>query len=114
MTLVASRITLIQLESKDAVAEGARRVSYLVAAVCATVFAWALLLAGFVAILSEFAGLPWSWVAVGLGILHVLLAFLLVRLATPSGDPAFPITRAEFQKDREWIENFKQTRKSND
>jgi len=114
MTLIASRVTLIQLESKEAAGEAGRRIAYLIAAVCAAVFAWALLIAGLVAILSESIGRPWSWVAVGFALLHLLAGLLLARLAKPSGAPAFPITRSEFQKDREWIENFKQTRKSND
>lgn len=114
MALIASRVSLIQLESKEAAGEGARRIAYLITAVCAVVFAWALLIAGLVAILSEAIGKPWSWVAVGFALLHLLVGLVLAKLAKPSGAPAFPITRAEFQKDREWIENFKQTRKSND
>ena len=114
MALIASRVTLIQLESKEAAGDAGRRIAYLIAAICAVVFAWSLLMAGLVAILSEAIGRPWSWVAVGFGLVHLLGAFILLRLAKPSGAPAFPVTRAEFQKDREWIENIKQTRKSND
>jgi uncharacterized membrane protein YqjE len=113
MSLIASRISLIQLESKEAAGESARRLAYLIAAICAAVFSWALLIAGGVILIAKVASLPESWVAIGFGILHLLAAILLARLAKPSGAPAFPITRAEFQKDREWIENFKQTRKSN-
>jgi len=114
MALIASRVTLIQLESKDAAGEAGRHLAYLIAAICAVVFAWALLIAGLTAILSDAIGKPWSWVAVGFALLHLLAGLVLAKLAKPSGAPAFPITRAEFQKDREWIENFKQTRKSND
>ncbi len=114
MALIASRVTLIQLESKEAATAGAQRGIYLIAAICAVFFAWALLIAGLVAILSEAIEKPWSWVAIGFAILHLLAGFILVKLAKPSGAPAFPITRAEFQKDREWIENFKQNQKSND
>ena len=52
-------------------------------------------------------------VAIGLAILHLLLAVVFAKLAKPSGKPAFPFTRAEFEKDREWIENFQKTSKSN-
>ncbi len=114
MALIASRVALIQLESKDAGREKARSAIFLIAAGCAAFFAWALLMAGLVAILSDAIGKPWSWVAVGFAMLHLLAGVMLARLGKPSGAPAFPVTRAEFQKDREWIENFKQTRKSND
>ena len=114
MALIASRVTLIQLESKDAAGAGVRRIAYLIAVIAAVIFAWALLMAGLVGILSEAIEKPWSWVAVGFALLHLLAGLVLAKLAKPAGAPAFPITRAEFQKDREWIENFNQTRKSND
>ncbi len=114
MALIASRVTLIQLESKDATAAAGRSIAYIIAAISAVVFAWALLVAGLVAVLSEAIEKPWSWVAIGFALLHLLAGLVLAKLAKPSGAPAFPITRAEFQKDREWIENFKQTQKSDD
>ena len=63
--------------------------------------------------ISESLDWPWNRVAVGAAILHLLAGIILVRLAKPSAATAFPVTRAEFQKDREWIENFPKTKKSN-
>ncbi|MEO8614717.1 MAG: phage holin family protein [Luteolibacter sp.] len=114
MSLIASRVTLIQLESKDATRAGAKSIAYLIAAICCVVFAWALLIAGLVAFLSANQGWPWYGVTIGAGVLHLLIGILLATLVKPSGATSFPITRAEFQKDREWIENFQQTKKSND
>ena len=114
MSLIASRVTLIQLESKDATLHGARRVVYLIATIFCVVFAWAFLIAGLVALLSATRGWPWYHVAIGAGLFHLLVGVLLAKLAKPSGAKCFPVTRAEFQKDREWIENFQQTKKSND
>lgn len=114
MALIAARFALIQLESKDAAKEGARRASLVAAACGCAVFAWGLLLAGGVSIIAHETGWPWNFVAVGAAVLHLLAAIILAISAKSSGDSAFPVTRAEFQKDREWIENFKQTRKSND
>lgn len=114
MGLVASRVALIQLESKDA-ARGASRRAVLVAAACGCAFAaWMLLLAGGVSIISQSTGWPWDWVAVGLATLHLLVGVVLAHAAKSADTPAFPATRAEFKKDREWIENFNKPRKSSD
>ena len=114
MSLIASRIALIQLEARETARQRARRVvGVLVAAIC-LFFTWALLLAGGIAAVSSATGCPWHWLTIGAAALHLLLALLLLAggSAKPSA-PAFPLTRAEFQKDREWIENFQKKPKSN-
>lgn len=114
MALIASRIALIELESKDAIKQGARSAIMIVAAVICAVFAWALLLAGGISLIAVAADWPWYWVALGAAALHLLAGFILVKLAKPSPGTAFPVTRSEFNKDRQWIENFHPTKKSND
>ena len=114
MALIASRIALIELESKDAVKHGARSFIMIVAAVICGVFAWALLLAGGVSLIAVAADWPWYWVALGVAALHLLVGFVLFKMALPAAIPAFPVTRSEFNKDRQWIENFHLTKKSND
>lgn len=114
MALIASRIALIQLEARDAAKQRVRRVVGMIAAVICLFFTWALLLAGGIAAISSATGCPWHWLAIGAAALHLLLALLLLKggSADPTA-PAFPLTRAEFQKDREWIENFQKKPKSN-
>ena len=112
MGLIASRVALIQLESKDVARDGARRAVMLLGVIGFVFFGWTLLLAGIVALLSTATGWSWSWVAIGLAIIHLLLAAIFAKLAKPSGRQAFPFTRAEFEKDREWIENFQKTSRS--
>jgi len=113
VALVSSRIELIQLESKDAAKDGARRAVMLLIAIGCLFFGWVLLLAGSVAWIAAAAGWAWYWVALGLATIHLILAYILVKLAKPAGNPTFPHTRAEFQKDREWIKNFQKASKSN-
>ena len=113
MSLIASRITLIELESKDAARNAAKRIACLIAAICGVAFAWALLMAGLIAFLSASQGWPWYHVSIGAGVLHLLAGVILTTLAKSSGAASFHVTRSEFQKDREWIENFQQTKKSN-
>ena len=107
MSLVASRITLIQLESKDA-ARGIVRSAALILAACGCVFfSWALVLAGGISLVAQLANWPWNYVALAVATVHLLAGLIMARLAIKSPRGAmFPITRAEFQKDREWIEKF--------
>lgn len=112
MALVATRVALIQLESKDVAKEATRRAALIGAACVGGVIAWALLLAGGISLIAEKGGWPWNRVALAAAAVHLLLAFIFIRLSKSSGTAAFPITRTEFQKDREWIENFQKTRKS--
>ena len=64
MDLVAARLSLIQMESKDATREATRRVALIAVASAAIFFAWALLLAGGVSLLSQSTGWPWISVVV--------------------------------------------------
>ena len=114
MALIASRIALIELESKDAVRQGARSAIMIVTALICVVFGWALLLAGAVSLIAVVGDWPWYWVALGIAAAHLLVAFVLVKLAKPAQITAFPVTRSEFNKDRQWIENFHPTQRSND
>ena len=113
MTLLATRVDLIKLESKVVAGGFARRAGFHAAAAFFAVFAWALLLTGAIGVISETTEWPWSWVCIGIAVLHLLLAILFSKLASPKAKAAFPVTRAEFQKDREWIENLHKTTKSN-
>ena len=113
MALIAARFALIELESKDAAKQGAKRAALVAAACGCGLFAWILLLAGGISLIADANGWSWNWVALGAAVLHLLAGVILVVMAKPSAGPAFPVTRAEFQKDREWIENLHKPKKSN-
>ena len=112
LTLISSRVALIQLESKQAAQQGARRAIAVVAVILCAFFTWALLLAGGIAAIATAYDCPWHWLALGAAALHLIAAILMANSAKSPAPPAFPVTRAEFQKDREWIENFQKPRKS--
>jgi threonine/homoserine/homoserine lactone efflux protein len=105
MALIASRVELIRLEARQSAKSGASRAIRMAAAAFCMLFAWMLLLAGGITALSACSGWAWHWVALATAVLHLLLAWLLI-LSCKAAPPAFPATLAEFQKDREWIENF--------
>ena len=112
LLLISSRVDLIELESKDFTKDAIRKISRLVAALFCGIFSWALLLAGGIALISRETHWPWSWVTLAVGGLHLLACLIFAMGARSSGAPAFPVTRSEFKKDREWIENLNTTRKS--
>ena len=103
--LIATRVALIQHEARESANRGARRAIRIVAALFCLFFTWALLLIGGVAAVCAATGWPWHWVALAAAALHLIAAFLLMAQSKPS-EPSFPLTRAEFQKDREWFENL--------
>jgi hypothetical protein len=112
MTLVSTRLTLIQLESREVATHVGRRAVRMATAAACAVFGWALLLAGGVALLASSLGLPWHWIALAVAAIHLLAAWLIVNSGRSNPPPAFPLTKAEFLKDREWIENLQKHRKS--
>jgi len=114
MTLIASRISIIQIESKEAARAAATRLAYLAGFAICLFFAWALLLAGGIAALAAATSWPWFWIAMVVASIHLVAAAILSRAAKTPAKASFTHTRAEFQKDREWIENFQKTRKSGD
>lgn len=112
LTLIASRISIFQIESKEAAKDAAGRLAFLIAMIICVFFTWALLLAGGIAALAAATSWPWFWIAMATGGIHLLAAIGLARAAKTPGKATFTATKAEFQKDREWIENFQKTRKS--
>jgi uncharacterized membrane protein YqjE len=114
MTLIAARVALIQLESKDAARDTAKRAACIIALILCAFFTWALLLASGIAALARICHWPWYGIAFIAAAFHLIAAILLTRAAKSPAASAFPVTRAEFNKDREWIENFQKTPKSND
>lgn len=113
LTLVASRVSLMQLESRQAAKDGVSRLIRLIAVVICAFFFWALTLAGGIAAIAQATGTAWFWIAMIAAAVHLAAAVLLAASAKGRSAPAFSVTRAEFQKDREWIENFQKHKKSN-
>ena len=112
--LIGARISLIQLESKAAARQAGIYAALIAAIALATIFAWALVLAGGIAALAAATSWPWHWIALAAALGHALTAVICLGFVRSTRPPAFPITRAEFHKDREWLDTLKTPRKSND
>lgn len=101
--LLASRIGLIQIELREAVRDQSRSLLLLILAVACLGFAWALLLIGGIAVLAALTMISWPILALSAAAVHLMVALLLVFASKGPKPTPFPITRSEFQKDREWI-----------
>ena len=102
-----SRAALLATESRAAL------VQFLVAAVCLVagvlffVFGYIFLLATVVVAVAHMANISLLWVALGAAGVHFVIALVFLFVAgTGIKRPLFSETRAELQKDREWLRNL--------
>lgn len=112
MTLIAARFSLVEIESRALLRAAVARLFQGVVAIVCGFFGWALLMTGVIAMLARSQGWPWPWLVLGAAFAHLLAAWLLLKRAARPAPPAFSATRAEFQKDRAWIETLHKTPKS--
>lgn len=104
--LLSARVELIRLEAKQAAAQGGRKAVVAGILAIAATFTWALLLAGGIPLIAEGSGIRWPLIALAAAGLHLFLALLMVARLRRPGPPSFPITRDEFQRDREWFKHL--------
>ncbi len=109
---IAARLELIRIEAAEAARLAGRRAILAGILAAFAAFAWALILAGLVGLAASMlaaAGhdVPWHLVAIGLGIIHLLLAAIVGAILSRPGPQSFATTRVELEKDREWLANLR-------
>ncbi|HJM64124.1 MAG: hypothetical protein CMN05_03390 [Roseibacillus sp.] len=118
-----ARAELLSIETREAGEVAARKGSLAIAAVVFLFFAYALVLATVVSLLgrwleslsSQFSGLGWQLAALAAGFLHFLVALALFRKLKQKRElNLFEFTRAEFNKDREWLNQSKTSANENE
>ncbi len=105
--LIESRAAIISLEAKDAVGNGlAKLVPLLIALFCVFV-AWALIVVAVIGCLAS--ALDWEWylITFAMAALHIVIAVVALLIAKKPTPAPFPVTRSEFEKDREWLIQLK-------
>ncbi|MBC7980201.1 MAG: phage holin family protein [Armatimonadetes bacterium] len=110
--LLSSRIGIINSESKRALETGIKKAIPLAAAIFCLLVTWLLLLAGGLGLIAAKTTWPWFYAAFAAAGLHILVMVILLNIAKSRAIDAFPLTRAEFKKDREWLNQLKQQPKS--
>lgn len=105
--LISSRIALIQLEARASARRAAIRAVKIAAAALCVLLSWILLIAGGIGAIAAATQWSWHWLAIGAGLLHLAAALALTTRRKPEIEAPFPLTRAEFEKDRQWLETLK-------
>jgi uncharacterized membrane protein YqjE len=109
--LVASRLALVKIETKEAVGGVMKSIILLFVAVICLLFMWGLALAGAIGAIASVSGWAWWWVTLAAAALHLLVAAVCIGVAKSSRE-TFSVTRSEFQKDREWLKSLQKNGKS--
>ena len=102
-----SRIGLFAHESKTAVVHILLLVGGLVGALVMLAFGYVFLIVAIIFAIAHAAGVSWVWIALGAGVLHLLLAVGCGLFAKAQiSKPMFKATVGELKKDREWLKNL--------
>jgi uncharacterized membrane protein YqjE len=112
-----ARAELLSIETREAGEVAARKGSLAIAAVVFLFFATVVSLLGrwLESLSSQFSGLGWQLAALAAGFLHFLVALALFRKLKQKRElNLFEFTRAEFNKDREWLNQSKTSANENE
>ena len=75
---VETRAALLAVESKAMLLQLAAVIAFALAALIAVVFGYIFILASLIAGIAHRSGVSWTWIALGAGLLHVILAVVCV------------------------------------
>ena len=106
-TLFATKLKILSVESKIAVSGIVRVIVLFAAAALLLLFTWILAMAGLIGVLVEKTDLTWFYSALIIAGAHLLIAIILALVAKAVPSPSFEHTSAEFQKDKEWLNQLK-------
>lgn len=106
--LIASRIGIFRIEAGDATEVLTKKLIMLGVTVFCLIATWGLLTAGLIGWISAYFNVAWYFTAFSIGAIHLLIALTMINFIKRSKKiESFPITRAEFEKDREWLNQLK-------
>ena len=107
---VETRAALLAVESKAMLLQLVAVVAFALAALIAVVFGYIFILASLIAGIAHATGVSWTWIALGAGLLHVVLAVVCVLLAKAKlTGRLYPETRAELKRDQQWLKSLGKT-----
>ncbi|MBA3272691.1 MAG: phage holin family protein [Chthoniobacterales bacterium] len=101
---VETRVGLFARESKTALVHLLLLAAGIIGALVMLAFGYVFLLVSIIFGIAHALGISWAWIALGAGILHLLLAGGSAFFAkTQLSKPMFKASMAEMKKDREWL-----------
>jgi uncharacterized membrane protein YqjE len=112
--LLESRAAIISIETKEALGSSLLKIALLLVSLLGVIGAWALGMVGVIGGIASNTDWEWFHVAFAAAGAHLLLALTALLIAKASKYEPFPVTRAEFKKDREWLTQLKNRNNSPD
>jgi uncharacterized membrane protein YqjE len=111
--LIFSRIGIFRIEAKDALEVTVRKLILLSVILFGLFATWSLITAGLVGVISAQFNCPWYFAALSLGGIYLLVSLAMLLIIKRSKKiESFPVTRQEFEKDREWLNQLKNRKSS--
>ena len=105
-----SRLALAAKESKSAALQILIMIGSLLFAGLLCVMGYVFLIVSAIAGLAHLAGTSWPWIALIVGLVHFIIALVLLLIARSRiTKPIFRDTVDELKKDREWLRNLNQS-----
>src|ERR1051326_5732903 len=100
-----SRLALAAKESKSAALQILILIASVLFAVVLCVMGYVFLIVSAIAGLAHLAGTSWPWIALIVGLVHFIIALVLLLIARNRiTKPMFTDTVDELKKDREWLD----------
>jgi uncharacterized membrane protein YqjE len=107
---VETRAALLAVESKALLLQLAMVVAFGLGALIALIFGYIFVLGSVVVGIAHVTGVSWTWVALGAGLLHIVLAVVCVFLAKGRmRGRLYPETRMELKRDQQWLKSLAKT-----
>lgn len=102
----SARLRLASMEGREAAGEAAKVLLLAGAALFVAVFGWLFVCLAVIFLMAKAMGENgWIWASLIMAAVHFIVAAVLgFALRSRGGKAFFPLTVAEFQKDREWLE----------
>lgn len=105
--LIESRAEIISLEAKEAMGDGFAKLVPLVICLFCVFATWALTVVAAIGCLANATNWKWYEITCAMAALHMVIAVIAFLVAKKPKPAPFPVTRSEFEKDREWLIQLK-------
>jgi len=105
--LFETRAAIVSLEAKDALSSALAKLVPLLLCLFCVFAAWALTVAAIIGCLTGATDWKWHQITFAMAGVHILIAAVALLVAKAKKPAPFPVTRSEFEKDREWLIQLK-------
>ncbi len=109
-SFIETRGALLAAESREVLLQLIAVVAFGVGALIAVIFGYIFILGSLIVGIAHRTGISWTWIALGVGVLHLALAVACVFLAKSKlRGRLFADTREELKRDQAWLKSLGKT-----